>query len=100
MIPLRNQTTAPGQTQGLPHPQTYCGPPLMLYGFLLAALGMGLFTLGIVWTSIALMVEPASARPLSGPILYYCGLLVIAGIIFTFIDLVFQLPKKRMYHRV
>jgi glycosyltransferase involved in cell wall biosynthesis len=72
----------------------------MLYGALLVALGVVLFTIGVTWISISLLAGPLGVRTLGGPLLYYSGLPVIAGIALAFIDLAFFLPKKRVRQKV
>lgn len=73
----------------------------MMYGALLAASGIVLFFLGIVWISIALMVSPASsARLLGNPFLYFSGLPVVAGVGLALFELAFGLPAKRRHNRV
>jgi glycosyltransferase involved in cell wall biosynthesis len=74
--------------------------PLMLYGALLVALGVALFTLGVAWISVSLLAGLPDAGTMGGAFLYYSGLPVIAGIGLAFVDLVFQLPGKRFRHEV
>lgn len=74
---------------------------LILYGFLLAASGLVLFSLGVTWISAALILNPANwSNLIRQPFLYFCGLPVIAGVTMAAFDLAFQLPARRRHHRV
>ncbi len=79
------------------HPRS--GPPLMLYGVLLLALGFTLYTVAIflTWASI-LLNSAVTSRDLG--LLKCGGLPVLAGILLIIIELKFLLPRKRSDRRV
>jgi glycosyltransferase involved in cell wall biosynthesis len=72
----------------------------MLYGVLSAIFGFGLYTLTVLWAAIALAggviksARPDAWQSLAG------GIPVIIGMILVFVELTFQLPKKRANRRV
>ena len=74
--------------------------PLMLYGVLSAALGFGLYTCGIVWATVRLIVEGGSSNALESRLLYFSGIPVLLGAVLAAAELVFQLPQKRAHRRV
>lgn len=77
------------------HRESPAGPPLMLYGVLSAVFGFGLFTCGIVWTTVQFALAGGSTRALETPVLYLSGIPVLLGVALVVAELAFQLPKKR-----
>jgi hypothetical protein len=100
MIAIRSATASqigvgdPAQAQSLRN------LPLMLYGVLSIALGFTLYTFGVVWAFFSILTGSASARHLEVPVLFYCGIPVLAGALLIFAELTFQLPRKRAHRSV
>src|SRR4051812_3407990 len=72
--------------------------PLMLYGVLAVVVGFAFYIATVVWEAVAFVAGSGFAP--NGWLAFAAGVPVIGGLILVFIELVFQLPKKRANQRV
>jgi glycosyltransferase involved in cell wall biosynthesis len=68
----------------------------MLWGVLSFALGLVLFVGCVSWAAVLFLTGGEGGRTFADPLPYYCGIPVFFGALLVSIELVFQLPKKRV----